>query len=104
MLSKYIDEILIKIISLEEQYGYSISKRISEISGGNFEIKEASLYTGLRRLEREKVITSYWGDESQGGRRKYYKLTEEGYQKLDKNYETWQKTKKIIDIIYDMEE
>lgn len=101
MISKYIDEILIKIISLGNQYGYSISKTIAEISDGNFLIKEASLYTGLRRLEKEELINSYWGDESQGGRRKYYKLTEDGEEKLKENYLTWEETKKIIDKIYE---
>ncbi|MCL2610504.1 MAG: helix-turn-helix transcriptional regulator [Defluviitaleaceae bacterium] len=104
MLSKHIDEILIKIISLGEQYGYSISKTVTKVSEGDFEIKEASLYTGLRRLEKEKIILSYWGDESQGGRRKYYKLTDEGYEKLEENFQIWQKTKSIIDKIYGMEE
>jgi len=31
----------------------------------------------LKRLEVGKFITSYWGDESQGGRRKYYKRSQQ---------------------------
>jgi PadR family transcriptional regulator, regulatory protein PadR len=36
------------------------------------------MYSSLKRLESDGSITSYWGDETQGGRRKYYKVTEKG--------------------------
>ena len=95
----FIDIILLKIISQGDCYGYSISKTISQITSRNWELKEASLYTGLRRLEAEKLITSYWGDETQGGRRKYYKLTQEGSRYLHDNIQKWENTKAFIDKI-----
>jgi DNA-binding PadR family transcriptional regulator len=54
------------------------------------------LYSSFRRLEKEKLITSYWGDESQGGRRKYYRITELGVKKYKINKEEWSFTKKVI--------
>ncbi|MBP3039896.1 helix-turn-helix transcriptional regulator [Bacillaceae bacterium Marseille-Q3522] len=38
------------------------------------ELKELSLYTSLKRLEKGALIQSYWGDESQRRWRKYYKV------------------------------
>ena len=99
LISGHIDIILLKIISLEDGYGYSISKTLSQITGGNSEIKEATLYSGLRRLEAEKLIASYWGDESQGGRRKYYTLTQAGTESLAVNIVKWHMTKDIMDRI-----
>lgn len=99
LISGHIDIILLKILSLEDGYGYSISKKISQITDDECEIKEATLYAGLRRLEAAKLISSYWGDETQGGRRKYYALTEEGKESLATGRSKWEKTKILVDAI-----
>ena len=103
LISGHIDIILLKIISMEDGYGYSISKTISQITNDTCEIKEATLYSGLRRLEAEKLIASYWGDESQGGRRKYYTLTQAGIESLEENKVKWEMTKVIMDKILNWE-
>jgi len=36
------------------------------------------MYSSVRRLEADGDIEWYWGDESQGGRRKYFRITEKG--------------------------
>jgi PadR family transcriptional regulator PadR len=99
LISGHIDIILLKIISLEDGYGYSISKKISHITDDACEIKEATLYSGLRRLETERLIASYWGDESQGGRRKYYTLTQAGRESLAEGKIKWEMTKNLMDRI-----
>ena len=104
LISGYIDVILLKIISLEDCYGYSISKTIAYITNHGCKIKEATLYSGLRRLEAEALIASYWGDESQGGRRKYYALTQKGRDVLDTNRQKWEMTKNLMDRILDYKE
>ena len=104
LISGHIDVILLKIISLEDGYGYSISKTISQITENTCEIKEATLYSGLRRLEAEKLIASYWGDESQGGRRKYYTLTQAGAESLAESRVKWEMTKSLLDKILKWEE
>jgi len=101
MVSRYVDDILLKVISLGDCYGYSISKTISDMTGGRYNIKEATLYSGLRRLEAEKLISAYWGDESQGGRRKYYTLTASGYDSLADSMQKWEATKIILDKIFE---
>ena len=98
-INRYIDDILLKIISLGDCYGYSISKTIANITDQAWELKEASLYSGLRRLEADKLIQSYWGDETQGGRRKYYALTPAGTSVLRENIQKWEKTKTFVDKI-----
>jgi len=103
LISGHIDIILLKIISLEDGYGYSISKTISSITNGICDVKEATLYAGLRRLEAEKLIASYWGDESQGGRRKYYTLTQAGRESLAESLAKWEMTKDLMDKILNRE-
>lgn len=95
----HVETILLKILSMGDYYGYSLFKVISEITSNMYEIKEASLYSGLRRIESEELIISYWGDETLGGRRKYYSITDKGRKRLCENIEAWEKTKAVIDRI-----
>jgi len=99
LVSPYIDDILLKVISLGDCYGYSISKAVAKMTGDSWNIKEATLYSGLRRLEGGNLISAYWGDETQGGRRKYYSITPHGLESLQKSIENWKKTKFIMDQI-----
>ena len=66
------DTIILAELIEGDSYGYQINKAISELSEGSFELKEATLYTSFRRLEEKKLISSYWGDENSGARRRYY--------------------------------
>ena len=102
IISGHIDVILLKIISLGDCYGYVISKTLNQITEGA-EIKEATLYSGLRRMEASKLVASYWGDETQGGRRKYYTLTQGGHESLEENIRKWEKTKELMDRILNWE-
>jgi PadR family transcriptional regulator PadR len=70
---------------------------VSEHSDNLYELKEATMYSSLKRLEKDGHITSYWGDESQGGRRKYYRITASGRELYTSNKQNWDNAKKILD-------
>ena len=97
ILRGYTDTIILRQLAQGDSYGYQINKRVSELSGGSFEMKEATLYTAFRRLESAGCISSYWGDETIGARRRYYALTDEGRARLQQDCEAWQETRKLID-------
>ena len=44
-------------------------------------------------------ITWYWGDESQGGRRKYFRITEKGKATYARNKTTWEYAKRVLDTL-----
>ena len=73
---------LIPFILLEladcDKYGFELTKNIETKSNGKIVIKQPTLYTLLKKLEKSKFITSYWQDSEIGGKRHYYKLTENG--------------------------
>lgn len=73
---------LIPLILLElnggDKYGLEITKNIENRSGARIVIKQPTLYTILKKLEKSKFISSYWLDSDIGGKRHYYKLTENG--------------------------
>jgi PadR family transcriptional regulator, regulatory protein PadR len=97
LLRGHTDTIVLGILMEGDSYGYEIYKKIIEKSEGQYELKEATLYSSFRRLELDGNINSYWGDETQGGRRKYYKITPLGENVYNLNRQDWEYAKKIID-------
>ena len=97
ILRGYTDAIILRQLSGEDSYGYQINKRVTAITGGALEMKEATLYTAFRRLEAGGYIRSYWGDEQTGARRRYYAITDMGREKLSADTATWRETKTQID-------
>ena len=66
-----------------DKYGYEIVKQIEDSSAGGIIIKQPTLYSVLKKLEQGKFISSYWQDSEIGGKRHYYKLTDNGKAQLD---------------------
>ena len=97
LLRGHTDTIILKLLAGGDKYGYEITKLIYEQSGREYELKEATMYSSLKRLENDGHITSYWGDESQGGRRKYYRITESGRRLYAENQQSWNDAKRILD-------
>lgn len=97
LLRGHTDTIILKLLMSGDKYGYDILKLIQTNSNGEYELKEATMYSSLKRLEKEDHITSYWGDATQGGRRKYYKLTEKGEELYAENKKQWESAKRILD-------
>ena len=99
ILRGYTDAIILRQLSQGDSYGYQINKNVTAISGGAFEMKEATLYTAFRRLETAGYIRSYWGDEMSGARRRYYAITGAGIAKLAADQAAWKETKAQIDLL-----
>ena len=97
LLRGHTDTIILKLLMDGDKYGYEISKLIHTNSSGEYELKEATMYSSLKRLEGDGCITSYWGDETQGGRRKYYRVTKKGKQIYLENKNNWEYAKRILD-------
>jgi PadR family transcriptional regulator PadR len=96
LLRGHTDTIILKLLLDGDKYGYEIIKLVSELSKNDYELKEATMYSSLKRLEKDQHITSYWGDESQGGRRKYYHVTHEGREQYRTNIRNWEHSLKIL--------
>ncbi|MFC0472273.1 PadR family transcriptional regulator [Halalkalibacter kiskunsagensis] len=98
VLKGHIDTLILSILANKDMYGYELAKLVREKSKGKFELKEGTLYLSLKRLEKNKWISSYWGDEQgQGGRRKYYEVTKLGHEGLKNKQLEWLFVKEIID-------
>lgn len=97
LLRGHTDTIILKLLMSGDRYGYEITKLIQTDSGGEYELKESTMFSSLKRLENDGKVTSYWGDESQGGRRKYYRITEKGKNIYFENKSNWDNAKRILE-------
>lgn len=97
LIRGHTDTIILNVLRQGDSYGYEIYKKIIVLSGHRYELKEATLYTAFRRLEKDGLILSYWGDETQGGRRKYYRITDKGKDVYQQSLVDWSFAKEIID-------
>src|SRR5437879_4381108 len=87
-LNNTVETLMLEAMSHGPSYGYEITQTVLARSGGQFELKEGSLYPALHRLERQKLLESYWR-EFEGRRRKYYKLTATGRELLKDRRAQW---------------
>lgn len=69
-------------LSTGNKYGFELTKAIEDKSNQKIQIKQPTLYTVLKKLEKSKFISSYWEDSEIGGKRHYYKITENGKAQL----------------------
>ena len=82
-----LSNIILSTLLDNDKYGYEIIDIIKEQTNGNVVIKQPSLYSSLRRMEEQGLISSYWRDSEIGGRRHYYSITDYG----KKYAEKWQR-------------
>ena len=50
-------------------------------------------------LEQSGYISSYWGNEDKGARRRYYTITEQGKNVYEQNKKDWEEAKNLIDTL-----
>ncbi|MDD7795846.1 PadR family transcriptional regulator [Clostridium sp. 'White wine YQ'] len=91
------ESIILAHLEEKDSYGYEINKSIQEKTNNKYELKEATLYSAFRRLEQSSLITSYWGDQTTGARRRYYSITKLGLAALEQNRTDWNESKQLID-------
>jgi len=102
VLRGHTDAIVLTVLLRQDRYGYEIFKAIGDATGGEYEIKEATLYATFRRLVRDGLVEAYWGDETQGGRRKYYTITDAGRAVYERNVADWIATERIINSLLNL--
>jgi DNA-binding PadR family transcriptional regulator len=102
LLRGHTDTIVLGVLRTADRYGFEIYKTIRDATGGDYEIKEATLYATFRRLTKDGLVEAYWGDETQGGRRKYYRITDAGRAVFTQSVKDWTATARIINTLLNL--
>lgn len=77
-------------------YGFDIFKQLKQLTNDRICIKETSLYSCYKRLESRNYVFSFWGDQTQGARRRYYSITDPGKIYLKEQIGIWREVFHIL--------
>jgi len=91
-----IDILLLSLLVDADRYGYEITKKLRVLSEDAYIMNEGTLYPALKRLEKKDCVTSYWRQEMNGVRRKYYAITDTGRKVLKEKLSHWQQIHSLI--------
>lgn len=91
--------LILSLLSRKDMYGYEISKRVEEATGGALRWKEGSLYPNLHKLEKDGLVVGSWHEEPGQRRRKYYGLTPAGRRALADELASWRKLSRAVEQI-----
>ena len=93
------ESLLLGLIGQQPMYGYQIIKELERQSQGYFRFKEGTLYPALHRLEKAGLVTGRWQMLPSGRQRRYYHITDKGYQRLAAHRDQWQDFIRAMNLI-----
>src|SRR5437870_12149191 len=82
LLQGTLDMLILKAVSLGGLHGYGVLLRLQQLTGGQLQIQQGSLYPALYRLEHRGLIASEWGESDNKRKAKFYTLTATGRKQL----------------------
>lgn len=95
--------ILRTLQTLGPLHGYSIARRIEQVSASTLRLSQGSIYPALVRLERQGSIGTEWGTSETGRKVKFYALTAAGSAQLTRELQNWESAKALVARFMDAE-
>jgi transcriptional regulator len=89
LLQGTLDLLILQALVPGPLHGWSISKRIAQLSRQALTVNQGSLYPALYRLEDRGWITGADGLSPEGRRVRSYRLTAAGRRQLEREVEGW---------------
>jgi PadR family transcriptional regulator, regulatory protein PadR len=99
LLQGTLDLLILKTLTREPLHGWGIAKRIQELSDDELAVGQGSLYPALHRLEQQGWITADWKNTELGRNAKFYLLTREGKQQLEREMESWRRLSSAVGLL-----
>ena len=81
--------VVLHLLAPGEAYGYEIVSKLTDQTNGALEVTDGTLYPVLYRLERAGYVAVRWETPERGVPRKYYRLTDEGREELERLRGEW---------------
>ncbi len=83
---------ILMALSLKPRHGYEIMQQVDEDSLGKIKLGPGSLYTAIKQLAEDSLIEEVPDEDV---RRRYYRLTKKGWNRLNAELQYFDKTVKI---------
>src|SRR5437899_6514315 len=91
-----LDMLILKAVSLGGLHGYGVLLRLEQLTGGQLQIQQGSLYPALYRLEHQGLIASEWGESENKRKAKFYSLTPAGRKQLKAEEASWNRFSAVV--------
>ena len=89
LLPGTLDLLILKAVSTGPLHGLGVSRRVEQMTNGEFRVKPGSLFPALHRMEQRGWLVSEWGDSESNRKAKFYRLTKTGRRQLDVEAHRW---------------
>jgi transcriptional regulator len=96
-----LDMLILKAVSLGGLHGYGVLLRLRQLTSGQLDIQQGSLYPALYRLEHQGLIASEWGESETRRKAKFYALTPAGRRQLKNETDSWQRFSSVVAAVLD---
>lgn len=81
---------VMKLLRRRAMYGYELVTEVARRSDGVLKLGQSTLYPLLYNLEAQGFVESQWRSSAGGRDRKYYRLTDSGVERLERELTQWQ--------------
>jgi PadR family transcriptional regulator, regulatory protein PadR len=99
LLQGTLDLLILKTLSREPQHGWGLAKRMLLLSDEVLTVQQGSLYPALHRLEQQGWIAAEWKASEHGRKAKFYALTREGRQQLERELDSWNRLSSAVRLL-----
>jgi PadR family transcriptional regulator, regulatory protein PadR len=83
--------VVLRALARGPLHGYAIARRIKDTSANALEIEDGSLYPALNRMLVKGWLTAEWGMSENNRRARFYRLTSDGRQQLERETKQFEK-------------
>ncbi len=99
LLQGTLDLLILKTLAREPLHGWGIAKRMQQLSNDVLSVQQGSLYPALHRLEQQGWIEAEWKESALGRDAKFYRLTREGRQQLERELDSWKRLSSAVGLL-----
>lgn len=94
-----LDLLILRTLAAGPRHGWSIAKRIQQVSSEVLQVTQGSLYPALHRLEQQGWLKATWDETDTGRQAKIYNLTPAGRRQLAREVENWDRLSAAIRVV-----
>lgn len=96
-----IEYCVLALLRDEDRYGFELTRALAAADG--LVTSEGTVYPLLARLRQDGLVDTTWRESTQGPPRRYYRLTDEGRDRLEAFILQWRRFRDAIDGLLDEE-
>src|ERR671919_398573 len=97
ILQGTLDLMVLKTLdAMGPMHGYSIARRIEQMSEDALQVNQGTIYLCLIRLVQKALIKAEWGTSENNRKAKFYSITRAGRKQLLAESENWERIAGVI--------